>query len=201
MDGPPFSQNHSSLFEICLNNLKSSMFIRARPTPFPSLANPRMPHASLPRTLPLPAGPRSPVTRRRSPLCGHARRPSCPPLVGDRDPPSSSPSTHRSTSPNPPFAASPLPPLKGCRRRRRPDFSHPRHVFFSPLMPHPQSPPSPLPLAIGSPLRTLPPRQSRPPPERRYAGRSPPPHRRPTSSVSPASTLLAQRIHRMVVEL
>jgi hypothetical protein len=47
----------------------------------------------------------------------------------------------------------------------------------------------------------LPSRQSRPPPERHRAGYSSPPHRRLTSSVSPASALFAQRSHLLAVML
>jgi hypothetical protein len=49
--------------------------------------------------------------------------------------------------------------------------------------------------------RTPPPRWSHPQMERHRAGRSPPPHSRPTTSVSSASALLTRRICRMAVVL
>jgi hypothetical protein len=74
------------------------------------------------------------------------------------------------------------------------------NIFF-PLWRSARSSPSPLPLAAGPPSRPLPPRRSRPPLERRRGGCSPPPHRCPTSTVSPTINPIAQRSHLFAVVL
>jgi hypothetical protein len=123
----------------------------------------------------------------------HARAPLSPPLCPTRRP-----------TPQHPSAGSrhPPPPLKRVLSPTvaRKNFL-PRRAFRPAPTPRLQSPPTPPPLAAGPPPRTLPPRRSHPPPKRHHVGRFPPPHRCPTSSVSPASALLARRICRVMVVL
>jgi hypothetical protein len=167
----------------------------------------------MPQTLPLPAGPRSSVTRRRSPLCGHTRHPrmprsgryrllpchpSCAPLVGARAPPPRAPPRVTRLPPMPPPPRPCRPPLKGCCHSPPVGSPHPRTCFSSCSDTAHTAPPSPPSLAIGPPLRPPPPRWSCPSLERR---RSPPPHRRPTSSVSPAFNPIARRSHLLAVVL
>jgi hypothetical protein len=122
-------------------------------------APPRCPTRA--HALPLPSRPCSSATRRRPPLCRHARcswaasrRLSCP-LAGGSQAPLLEPLHTSPDFPRPPplHCVLAAPPLKGCYRRSRWDPPSPPRVVFSPPLRRHAAMPS---LASASSRRTTP---------------------------------------------